>query len=82
MSDIASDCVVNEKLMPCLASFFDAISGVKKLNTFTPAINCPTSANEPVPTACFVAMRGPHAGMKGDMPKYGNRLQHELPSAF
>ena len=33
--------------MPCLASFFDAMSGVKKQPNFIPAINCPTSANEP-----------------------------------
>jgi len=33
--------------MPCLASFFDAISGVKKLPNFVPVINCTTSANEP-----------------------------------
>jgi len=33
--------------MPCLASFFDAMSGVKKLKNITPAITYPTSANEP-----------------------------------
>ena len=33
--------------MPCLASFFDAMSGVKKLPNFIPAINCPHSAFEP-----------------------------------
>merc|ERR1719309_683045 len=33
--------------MPCLASFFDAMSGVKKLTNFVPAITCPHSANEP-----------------------------------
>jgi len=32
--------------MPCLASFFDAMSGVKKLPQYHAAINCPTSANE------------------------------------
>ena len=35
------------KSMPCLASFFDAISGVKNQTKFIPAINCPTSAFEP-----------------------------------
>jgi len=34
------------KSMPCLASFFDAMSGVKKLPNFVPAINCTSSANE------------------------------------
>merc|ERR1719309_248466 len=33
--------------MPCLASLFDAMSGVKKLTNFLPAINYPTSAFEP-----------------------------------
>jgi len=33
--------------MPCLASFFDALFGVKKLANFVPAINYPTSAFEP-----------------------------------
>ena len=33
--------------MPCLASFFDAMSGVKKLVKFIPVINCPASAFEP-----------------------------------
>ena len=33
--------------MPCLASFFYAMSGVKKLLNFVPAINFPTSAYEP-----------------------------------
>ena len=33
--------------MPCLASFFDAMSGVKKLAGFIPEINCPTSEFEP-----------------------------------
>jgi len=33
--------------MPCLASFFDAMSGVKKLPNFVPAISYPTSAFEP-----------------------------------
>jgi len=33
--------------MPCLASFFDAMSGVKKLTNLYPAINCTTSVNEP-----------------------------------
>ena len=32
--------------MPCLASFFDAMSGVKKLTNFMHAITCPTSAHE------------------------------------
>ena len=32
--------------MPCLASFFDAVSGVKKLLNFLPVITCPTSAFE------------------------------------
>jgi len=32
--------------MPCLASFFHATSGVKKLADMVPAITCPTSANE------------------------------------
>ena len=44
MSDIASDCVVNEKLMPCLASFFDAMSGVKKLMYFHAVIASPHTA--------------------------------------
>jgi len=33
--------------MPCLASFFDALSGVKKRSNFIPAITCQTSAFEP-----------------------------------
>ena len=33
--------------MPCLASFFDAMSGVKKLTNFIPVITYPTLANEP-----------------------------------
>jgi len=33
--------------MPCLALFFDAMSGVKKLANLYPAIYCPTSAFEP-----------------------------------
>jgi len=33
--------------MPCLASIFDAMSGVKKLPNLIPAINCPTSAFTP-----------------------------------
>jgi len=33
--------------MPCLASFFDAMPGVKKLINFMHTINCPTSAFEP-----------------------------------
>jgi len=33
--------------MPCLASFFDAMFGVKKLTNFNATINCPTKANEP-----------------------------------
>jgi len=33
--------------MPCLASFFDAMSGVKKLTNFSAAINCKSSADEP-----------------------------------
>jgi len=32
--------------MPCLASFFDAMSGVKKLPSFVPAVTWPNSANE------------------------------------
>jgi len=32
--------------MPCLASVFDAMSGVKKLPNFIPAITCPISAFE------------------------------------
>ena len=32
--------------MPCLAQFFDTMSGVKKLTNIVPAINCPISANE------------------------------------
>jgi len=33
--------------MPCVASYIDAVSGVKKLAIFVPVINCPTSAFEP-----------------------------------
>jgi len=33
--------------MPRLASFFGAMSGIKKLTNFIPAITCPTSANDP-----------------------------------
>jgi len=33
--------------MPCLASFFDTMFGVKKLVNFIPAINFSTSAFEP-----------------------------------
>jgi len=33
--------------MPCLASLFDAMSGVKKLTNFIHSITCSTSANEP-----------------------------------
>jgi len=33
--------------VPFLAPFFDAMSGVKKLANFIPAITCPTSAFEP-----------------------------------
>ena len=33
--------------MPCLAAFFDTMSGVKKFTTFVPAINCPLSEFEP-----------------------------------
>jgi len=36
-----------QKSMPCLALFFDAMSGVKKLTNFIPAIICSTLANEP-----------------------------------
>ena len=32
--------------MPCMASFFDAMSGVKNLLNFIPAITCPISAFE------------------------------------
>jgi len=39
--------------MPCLASFFDAVSGVKKLTNFISAINCPTLANVPSIEALF-----------------------------
>jgi len=39
--------------MPCLASFFDAMSGVKKLPDFNAAINCPHSAFEPSNEACY-----------------------------
>ena len=35
-----------KKSMPCLASFFDALSGVKKMLNFVLAITCPASANE------------------------------------
>ena len=35
-----------EKSMPRRASFFDAMSGVKKLTGFIPAITCATLANE------------------------------------
>ena len=33
--------------MPCLASFFEAMFGFKKLPHFLQSINCPTSAFEP-----------------------------------
>jgi len=39
--------------MPCLASLFDAMSGVKKLPNFHAVINCPTSAFEPSNEASF-----------------------------
>jgi len=32
--------------MPCMVSFFDAMSGVKKLTKFILAITCQTSVNE------------------------------------
>jgi len=34
--------------MPCLASIFDGMSGIKKLTTIVPAITCSTSSNEPL----------------------------------
>jgi len=46
-TDITSNKPSSDWSMSCLASFFDAMSGVKKLSNFIPAINCPTSAFEP-----------------------------------
>ena len=43
---MTSGCPTNEQLMPCLASFFDAMSGVKKLTNFEAVITCTTLAFE------------------------------------
>jgi len=59
--------------MPCLASSFDAISSVKKLPNFVPAINCSTSAFEPSPM---------NQQIKGKTPKLCNYLSHEKTVAF
>jgi len=46
MPDMASGCPTIEQSMPCQASFFDAMFGVKKPTNFYAAITGPTSANE------------------------------------
>jgi len=46
MQDMASGYPSTEYPMPCLASFFDAMSGVKNLTNLYPAFNCKTLANE------------------------------------
>jgi len=46
MPDMASNKSVTRITRCHVASFFDTMSGVKKLANFIPAINSPTSANE------------------------------------
>ena len=41
---MASNCLTNEQSIPCLASFFDAMFGVKKLLYFLAVNTCPTLA--------------------------------------
>jgi len=45
--------LAQNKSMPCLASFFDAMSGVKNQSNFVPVINCSTSANKPSDELCW-----------------------------
>jgi len=47
MPDMASSNPSTGQSMPCLASFFDAISGVKKLSNFIPVSNCTISVFNP-----------------------------------
>ena len=47
MPDMASIVHWWDNPMPCLASFFDAMSGVKKMLHFNPVITYPTSAFPP-----------------------------------
>ena len=48
MPDMASGFYpITDQSMPCLASFSDAMSGVKKLTNSVPAITCPASSNKP-----------------------------------
>ena len=45
-NDMASCYLSIDLLIPCLASFSDAVSGVKNLTIFVPAIICLISANK------------------------------------
>ena len=61
--------------MPCLASFFDAMSGVKKLTNFMPAITCPTPAYE----ASFVLTSRDTSGLDRSALSWGGGLGDQLP---